>query len=303
MVNGALSLDGNGAQVTVSNSSSLNPVNGITVAAWVYDNSGCWCTYPRILEKGMSDNQYALFANPSGQLEFLVAGVSNGALVASPPSSYAWHHLAATYDGSSLISLYIDGQLAAQQVASGTMPVTTDPLAIGDKPGPGGSDLYQFNGLVDDVRIYGNALPPSQISQLYNIDSVGDGIPDWWRLQWFGSSSSTNSASCSNCCAACDADGTGQNNFFKYVAGLNPTDPTQVFVLQIAASNQVMNLTFGPVVPGPTYTVESSPDLVNYSGLASNSPPQINGNQTTIIDLAPWPSNEFYHVHISLPNQ
>jgi hypothetical protein len=299
MVNGALSLDGNGAQVPVPNSSSLNPVNGITIAAWVYDNSGGWYTYPRILEKGTSDNQYALFANPSGQLEFLVAGVSNGTITVSPPSSGAWHHLAATYDGSSLVSLYIDGQLATQQVASGSMPVTTDPLAIGNKPGAGLT--YQFNGVVDDVRIYGSALPPSQIAQLYNIDSVGDGIPDWWRLLWFGSSSSTNSASCSNCCAACDADGTGQNNFFKYVAGLNPTDPTQVFVLQIAASNQVVNLIFGPVVSGPTYTVESSPDLVNYSGLASNTVPQINGSQTTITDLAPWPSNEFYHVHISLP--
>jgi len=303
MVNGALSLDGDGAQVIVSNSASVNPVNGLTIAAWVYDNSTGWFTFPRIVEKGKTDNQYGLYANGNAnQLVFFVAGVSNGTLIVTPPSSGAWHHLAATYDGSSLMSLYIDGQLTAQQSASGAMPVTTDPLAIGNKPGAG--PLYQFNGLVDDVRTYGSALAPAQISQLYNIDAVGDGIPDWWRLQWFGSSSSTNSASCSNCCAACDADGTGQDNFFKYVTGLNPTDPTQIFVLQIAASNQVMNLTFGPVSTGLTYTVQSSPDLVNYSGLASNLPPQATGsNQTTVTDLAPWPSNEFYRIQISLPSQ
>jgi 1,4-alpha-glucan branching enzyme len=300
MVSNALSLDGDGAQVTVPNSPSLNPVNGITVAAWVYDNSGGWFTYPRILEKGASNNQYALFANWStGQLEFLVAGVSNGTLVASLPSSGAWHHLAGTYDGSSSISLYIDGQLAAQQSASGALPITTDPLAIGNQPGAGIID--QFNGIVDDVRIYGSALAPSQIIQLYNIDIVGDGIPDWWRLEWFGSSSSTNSTACTACCAACDADGTGQNNFFDYVAGLNPTDPTQIFTVQIAASNQVMNLTFGPINDGLTYTVQSSPDLVNYTGLASSTAPQTNGSQVAISDLAPWPSNEFYRVQISLP--
>jgi len=49
--------------------------------------------------------------------------------------------------------------------------------------------------------------------------------------------------------------------------------------------------------------VQSSPDLVNYSGLASSNPPQTNSNQVTVTDLAPWPSNEFYRVKISLPSQ
>jgi 1,4-alpha-glucan branching enzyme len=297
MVNGALFLDGQFTQVTVSNSASLNPVNGITVAAWVNQGGTCWCNPSRILEKGKTDNQYGLFINGSGNLEFLVAGVPNGALSAAPPSVNAWHHLAGTYDGS-LISLYIDGVLATQQVASGSMSVTTDPLAMGNKPG-NSSALSFLYGNIDDVRIYGSALPPAQVAQLYNTDSVGDGIPDWWRLQWFGSSSATDNTSC----AACDVYGTGQNNFFKYVAGLNPTDPSQVFTVQITASNQMMNLTFGPINPGLNYTVQSSPDLANYSNLDSSSDPQTNGNQITISDLAPWPSNEFYRVQISLPSQ
>jgi 1,4-alpha-glucan branching enzyme len=297
MVNGALSFDGQSTQVTVSNSLSLNPVNGITLAAWVNDASGGWYNTPRVLEKGLSDNQYALFINSSGSLEFLLTGVSNGAIAVSPPSSGVWHHLAGTYDGASSMSLYIDGQLVTQQVASGAVPVSTDPLAIGNKPGSA-SPYDFFNGNIDDVRIYGSALPASQVAQLYNIDSVGDGIPDWWRLLWFGSSSSTNAASC----AACDADGTGQNNYFDYVAGLNPTDPTQAFTVQIVASNQVMNLTFGPVNSTDTYTVQSSPDLVNYSGLVSNTPLQaVGSNQFTTTDPYPWPSNEFYRIQITNP--
>jgi hypothetical protein len=295
MVNGALFLDGQFTQVTVSNSPSLNPVNGITVAAWV-NQGNCWCTPSRIVEKGKTDNQYGLFINASSNLEFLVAGVANGALSTAPPSVGAWHHVAGTYDGS-LISLYIDGLLATQQVASGALPVTTDPLAIGDKPGSS-SALNFFYGNIDDVRIYGSALPPTEVAQLYNIDSVGDGIPNWWRWQWFGSSSSTDNTSC----AACDVYGTGQNNFFKYVAGLNPTDPSQVFTVQITATNQLINLTFGPINPGLNYTVQSSPDLLNYNGLDSSSDPQTNGDRVTITDLAPWPSNEFYRVQITNPN-
>jgi hypothetical protein len=120
-------------------------------------------------------------------------------------------------------------------------------------------------------------------------------------LQYFGSSSSTNATSC----AACDYYGTGQNNFFKYVAGLDPTDPTQVFTLQIAAvTNQSgqMNLTFRPVVGGRTYTVQSSLDLLSgYSDLISAGGTLTSGNQVTVTDTNAAPSNEFYRVRISFP--
>ncbi len=84
MISNALNFDGESTQVTVPNSATLNPVNGITIAAWVNDQSGGWYDNERIMEKGESDNQYALFANSSQQLEFLLAGV--GTLTVSPPS-------------------------------------------------------------------------------------------------------------------------------------------------------------------------------------------------------------------------
>jgi hypothetical protein len=301
MVNGALYFDGDGAQVTVSNSPSLNPINGITIAAWVNDGSSGWYNDERIVEKGKTDNQYALFANSSQQLEFLLAGVSNGTLTVNPPSSGVWHHLAATYDGSSMISLYIDGQLATQQVASGAVPVTTDSLAIGNKPG--NVSLFDFfTGNIDDVRIYGSALPPAQITQLYNIDIVGDGIPDWWRQQYFNNSSSTGATSC----AACDFDGTGQNNLFKYVAGLDPTAPTSVFVLNIASvANQPIQqeLLFDPITAGRAYTVQFSTGLVNsvWLPLTTYTGPLTNGNQITVTDTNAVLPQEFYRIDISLP--
>ena len=50
------------------------------------------------------------------------------------------------------------------------------------------------------------------------LDSVGDGIPDWWRLQYFGSANTTNP----NSCATCDFDGDGFNNLQEFQAGTNP---------------------------------------------------------------------------------
>jgi hypothetical protein len=136
-------------------------------------------------------------------------------------------------------------------------------------------------------------------------DSVGDGIPDWWRAQYFsGGGTNTNSVSC----ATCDADGTGQDNFFKYVAGLDPTNPASVFVLDIASvTNQPSqdNLFFTPLALGRTYTPQFTTNLVSgiwlplttYVGPVTNN----SGTQVSIIDTNPIPPQEFYRIGISLP--
>ena len=54
------------------------------------------------------------------------------------------------------------------------------------------------------------------------FDSNGDGLPDAWQIQYFGC------VSCPQAAPGADADGTGQNNLFKYEAGLDPTDSNSV---------------------------------------------------------------------------
>jgi hypothetical protein len=296
MVNGALFFDGESTQVSVTDSPSLNPANAITVAAWV--NAGGWFNNTRILEKGKSDNQYGLLINGTGQLEFLLAGVTNGTLFTSPPATSSWHHLAATYDGA-LIRLYIDGQLAAQQSASGPLAITSDPLAIGDKPS--GGPLFVFYGFIDDVRIYRSALSASQIAQLYNTDSVGDGIANWWRQQYFGNGSATGATTC----AACDFDSTGQDNLFKYVAGLDPKNRASVFALNITGvtgqPNQ-KNLVFSPIFVDRTYTPLFRLDLRagNWQTLTGTTQSDL-GNQRTITDTDATQGTKFYIIQITLP--
>jgi hypothetical protein len=135
------------------------------------------------------------------------------------------------------------------------------------------------------------------------IDSIGDGISDLWRLTYFGGSGlTTNSQSC----ATCDADGTGQNNLFKYAAGLDPTKPSSVFTLKIATVAGQPNqktLTFSPINSGRTYIVESRTNMFtgSYVALSGMSAPQTNGNQVTVTDLNATQASKFYRIHISQP--
>ena len=142
-----------------------------------------------------------------------------------------------------------------------------------------------------------------------NHDSVGDGIADWWRQQFFsgqqyfgGDGTTTNGYSCTTC----DVDGTGQNNLFKYVAGLDPTNPASVFAFGIAnLPNQPrsMNLNINPFAPGRTYTPQFSTDLVSgvWLPLTGYTGAVTNGSQITISDTNPASPQKFYRIDISLP--
>jgi hypothetical protein len=136
-------------------------------------------------------------------------------------------------------------------------------------------------------------------------DSVGDGIPDWWRQAYFGSATPSNSQDC----ATCDFDGTGQNNLFKYVAGLNPTNPASVFVVTVApvAGQPTQKaLAYNPILigSGQVYTLQFRTNLTGgaaYATLATTSALTTNGNQVSLNDTQATQTDKFYRVDISLP--
>ncbi|HEX4263048.1 MAG TPA: LamG-like jellyroll fold domain-containing protein [Verrucomicrobiae bacterium] len=73
-----------------------------------------------------------------------------------------WHHIVGVYDGTSG-SLYIDGVLAAGPIATNYVPNVDAPLTIGGRSDGG----FLYNGSIDEVAIYSNALSASDILAHY----------------------------------------------------------------------------------------------------------------------------------------
>lgn len=121
-----------------------------------------------------------------------------------------------------------------------------------------------------------------------------------WQLQYFG---------CTNCPQAApnaDPDGTGQNNWFKYIAGLNPTNPTSRFVMSAAAITNPaagFKFTYGPLATGRTYTPWSCTNLApaNWTTLTGYLGPVINAGNATLTDTSPGFPARFYRLSISYP--
>jgi len=118
-----------------------------------------------------------------------------------------------------------------------------------------------------------------------------DGIPDSWRLRYFGTI--YNYLSVSNA----DADGTGMENWQKYQAGLNPTDPTSVLTVgtdQAMAQSQQDSVVAWPTINGKTYVIQRSATLFPPNWI----PVSTNIGNGTYMEIHDSPTNwyKFYRV-------
>jgi len=78
-----------------------------------------------------------------------------------------WHHIVGTYDGQA-IALYVDGILDGSKSARGEIDTNAFPLWIGGNAARTGKRGRDWNGLIDDVRIYNRALRSDEVRELYD---------------------------------------------------------------------------------------------------------------------------------------
>lgn len=127
---------------------------------------------------------------------------------------------------------------------------------------------------------------------------ANDQIDDDWQVQYFGQP--PNPLAGPNA----DADGTGQTNLFKFVAGLNPLDGSRfTFSIQpVSGQPGQKNLIFQPLVSGRTYGVQFRTGLTtgNWEPLTGTTQSD-NGNQRTVTDPNASSASKFYQVQISKP--
>lgn len=130
-----------------------------------------------------------------------------------------WHHVAMTIDlATSSLKLYVDGVLRAENNA---VPLAVFPVFNNFEIGRLGrkAPTDAFQGLIDDVQVYNEALSPARIASLFatpgvSADEDHDRLDDQWEIAHFGSITAQNGSG--------DPDGDGINNEAEETAGTEP---------------------------------------------------------------------------------
>jgi hypothetical protein len=162
----------------------LNTTGSLTVSAWVKPDNLTWGTV--VMERNYAGSDYCgpssagnyYLQSHFGKWAFATATVepqdgtqctytiieSSNVIV---PGRY--YHVVGVFDAQARMNyLYVDGRLEATGAGSGSL--RTEPnaiLRIGQNAPPHAPQ--QFNGLIDDLRIYNRALSLAEITDLFKV--------------------------------------------------------------------------------------------------------------------------------------
>ena len=177
----AVRLDGDDdAHVSIPASQSLNDFSDqITVSAWVLPHSppeGFVVVASRQIEALQHPDQFYLgFGLKDGVTHYKWHlgtikwwSRKDRSIYAGTPASDRWIHMAGVYDGT-IMRLYIDGEEIGSQAQTGKIRVDDNPVTIGGEENGAEPHIVdaEFEGLIDEVRIYNRALNSAAIEAIY----------------------------------------------------------------------------------------------------------------------------------------
>jgi prepilin-type N-terminal cleavage/methylation domain-containing protein len=167
-VSGAGQFNGINDYVKIDNVIVTNPTS-LTISSW-FNKRGQGANYECVLHKSVNtsigSSEYWMGVDLDDYLTATIGAITGVGWAAGrttiKATSGSWYYLVASWDGS-VVKVYINGDyIKKYNLTSYTSLVT--PTRFGAS-----SDgvSYQFNGLVDEVRIYKEALSAKQIKKIY----------------------------------------------------------------------------------------------------------------------------------------
>ncbi len=163
----AICFDGTGDYVNCGHSEEFDLSEAITVAAWIkvasFDK-----IYQAVAAKGTSGtgvwrlDRY----NSTNAMRFYCGTIDVRANGSISVNDGQWHHVAGVFDGSNVV-LYVDGIADSTIPASGAIGTNANDVQIGARVG-----ICEWNGMIDDVRIYDYGLSHGEIAYLCDAGTI-----------------------------------------------------------------------------------------------------------------------------------
>ena len=184
---GGYSFDGTGDYITVPNDASLNTAN-LSLSVWFYAESDDLSVQNRIITKPYTSAaepyyQYTITAYNTvtypKTIFFQMNARGTRYVVTAKNSGWdygVWNHVVCTYDGKTM-KVYVNGAFQEENIdPRGNITSYATALGIGKYPFSAGND---WNGKLDEVKIYNDALNQTEITALYNSSNQYKATGNW----------------------------------------------------------------------------------------------------------------------------
>ena len=166
--NKAAMFDGSRSEITVNSFASLTQVG---ISMWV--NMSDISQQAVLISRYGSTREFAIYMYGGDLIASIYYNGNNGNATEITTSTYmsndTWHHIAYTANGSTAPKLYIDavevGTPQWTDPAKCTYYTSSEPLDIGHGFGLA---AYDYEGKIDQIRIFPTALTLSNVTDLYN---------------------------------------------------------------------------------------------------------------------------------------
>jgi subtilisin family serine protease len=232
-----------------------------------------------IVYNNATGNFFGQLGGTNGWIPAVSLSQSDGLALQTNFSATVLHGLYQYLDGTSMATPHVSGAVAfaamnfpAETVTQRVQRVLTNADVI-----PG------LQGLVNNSR---------RLNLQRIVDTDGNGLPDWWELQYFGHLSGTDPNA--------DPDHDGRNNLAEWIAGTNPTNAASVLRLTLVSATNATNIVVSwPSVAGKNYWLERSTNLLTGFNSVVSTNIAATAPTNTQTDTAVLPGNtRFYRVGV-----
>lgn len=170
----------------------LIATNDFAWAVWLkygpQTNNGYAAGYSAVLVKASTISPWpgpTIFVDATpGRLDYRIEQAGESASSAAALNDNTWRHFTLVRSGSNLL-LYVNGTLDSSTTAATILNLsTTEPIWIGANHQ--NQTAQNYDGLLDELRIYNRALSPSEVAQLFagpRVDLVKAVRPSFSNLE------------------------------------------------------------------------------------------------------------------------
>lgn len=165
----AIQLNGSNQWITNPNHADFQPVGAFAIEAWIRPGAVGIVQRFCSIKQAAVNNGWGLGVNTVNGLRFTTFGLKDYDSVAGVVAAGTTYHIVAVFNANKSVDYYVNGALLGNVVGTTQPTISPAVFAIGQR----GDGAEFFNGVVDEVALYGAALPIARVQAHYTAATAG----------------------------------------------------------------------------------------------------------------------------------